>query len=270
MKTFKIGSSAVLVLMVSFFIGCSDNDILNTKQTTPEKMGLSGEKYEALLALNLEEQISPRATISYIASFCSDVVWIDTHATKNSILYPEYWDFYSFYAYEGATIDIYVKRLTCGMDPAFRLFTGTYTDTDDLPASLGFWDDQIAHTCCYSDPYLDNWSVPSTGYYTVAVFDYASCESAPFAYELILSGLTLSANTTTIVLDCCDSGVDNYVFDDGDTMMGLIMECAEDAENHGEFVNCVSHLTNEWKKEGLITGYEKELIMSCVGEANIP
>ena len=156
------------------------------------------------------------------------------------------------------------------MDPAFRLYSGTYTDTDDLPASLGFWDDEIPHTCCWSDPYLNNWNVPASGYYTVAVFDFASCESAPFAYELILSGLTLSANTTTIVVDCCDSGVDNYVFDDGDTMMGLIMECAAASENHGEFVSCVSHLTNEWKKDGLITGYEKEAIMSCVGEANIP
>lgn len=265
MKTFKIGLSALLVLMISFFYSCSDNDIMNTKQTTPEKMGLSGDKYDALLALNLEEQIALRTPITYIASFCSDVVWIDTHATANSITNNAYWDYYSFYANEGSTLDIYVKRLTCGMDPAFRLYSGTYSDTDDLPASLGFWDDEVAHVCCYSDPYLNDWDVPASGYYTLAVFDYLSCEAAPFPYELVISG-----NTSTIVLDCCDSGVENYVFDDGDTMMGLIMECAEAAENHGEFVSCVSHLTNEWKKDGLITGYEKELIMSCVGEANIP
>lgn len=41
------------------------------------------------------------------------------------------------------------------------------------------------------------------------------------------------------------------------TMSDLIAECADAANNHGEFVSCVSHLTNDWKKEGLISGKEK-------------
>lgn len=251
--------------MVSFFFSCSDNDVLSTKQTTPNEMGLSGEKYDALMALNLEDKVSLRVPITYIASFCGDVVWIDTHATANSIDNSDYWDYYSFYANDNSTLDIYVKRLTCGMDPAFRLYPGIYSDNDDLPTSLGFWDDEVSHVCCWSDPYLNDWNVPASGYYTLAVFDFLSCEEAPFPYELVISG-----NTSTIVIDCCDSGVENYVFDNGDTMMGLIMECAEGAENHGEFVSCVAHLTNAWKKEGLITGYEKDIIMSCAGSANLP
>lgn len=269
MKTFKIAFSALIMLTVLFFFSCSDNDMLNTKQNAPEKMGLSGEKYDALLANHPEEQLSPRAPISYIANFCTDVVWVDTHATTNSIINSAYWDYYTFYANESSTLNIRVNRLTCEMDPGFALYSGIYTNTDDLLTPITFRDDQCSPACvtCFAwgDPCYNGWNVPASGYYTLAVFDVASCGSAPFAYELVISG-----NTSTIVLDCCDSGVENYVFDDGDTMMGYIMACAEDALNHGEFVSCVAHLTNEWKKEGLITGYEKDLIMSCAGEANIP
>ena len=74
----------------------------------------------------------------------------------------------------------------------------------------------------------------------------------------------------TINLDGCDSGVANAVFEDGMTMMDAIHVCATNAGNHGDFVSCVALLTNQWKKAGLITGYDKELIMDCVGAANIP
>lgn len=80
----------------------------------------------------------------------------------------------------------------------------------------------------------------------------------------------LAFGTCNMIIDGCDTGVPDYTFEDGDTMLGLIMECAEDAENHGEFVRCVSHLLNEWKKDGLITGDQKETIMDCVGAADLP
>jgi len=74
----------------------------------------------------------------------------------------------------------------------------------------------------------------------------------------------------TIVIDGCDSGVENMLFGDGCTMADLIAECADGASNHGDFVSCVAHLTNEWKRAGLITGQEKGAIQSCAAQSNIP
>jgi hypothetical protein len=70
----------------------------------------------------------------------------------------------------------------------------------------------------------------------------------------------------TIIINCCDSGVINELFDDGCTMSDLIAECAEGAKNHGKFVSCVAHLTNGWKKNKLISGREKGAIQSCAAK----
>ena len=82
--------------------------------------------------------------------------------------------------------------------------------------------------------------------------------------------LAFGTCVTYIIIDGCDSGVEDYEFEDGSTMMDLILECAENAGNHGEFVSCVAHLTNTWKKAGLITGAQKDTIMNCAGGADLP
>lgn len=76
--------------------------------------------------------------------------------------------------------------------------------------------------------------------------------------------------SATIVIDGCDSGVTNTLFDTGCTMSDLIAECAAEAKNHGAFVSCVAHLTNSWKKAGLITGKEKGKIQSCAAQSSLP
>ena len=75
---------------------------------------------------------------------------------------------------------------------------------------------------------------------------------------------------STIVIDGCDSGVENHVIEDDFTISDKIAECAIDAKNHGKFVSCVSKLTNGLKKEGIITGQEKGAIQSCAAQADIP
>jgi hypothetical protein len=74
----------------------------------------------------------------------------------------------------------------------------------------------------------------------------------------------------TIIIDGCDSEVENLLFEDGCTMSDLIAECADGANNHGKFVSCVSHLTNDWKSQNLISGKEKGAIQSCAAQADIP
>lgn len=76
----------------------------------------------------------------------------------------------------------------------------------------------------------------------------------------------------TVVIDGCDSGVANvFVSSDGcSTMNDLIGDCAANATNHGQFVSCVSALTNAWKAAGIITGQQKGKIQSCAAQADIP
>ncbi len=77
-----------------------------------------------------------------------------------------------------------------------------------------------------------------------------------------------SIRTQTVIVDSCDSGVLNMVFEDGCTMSDLIAQCSAGKKNHGGFVSCVSHLTNEWKSAGYISGSEKGAIQSCAAKSD--
>ncbi len=74
----------------------------------------------------------------------------------------------------------------------------------------------------------------------------------------------------TVVIDGWDSGVENVLLEDGCTISDLISECADEADNHGEFVSAVSHTTNSLKKEGIISGKDKGKIQKCAAKADIP
>jgi hypothetical protein len=74
----------------------------------------------------------------------------------------------------------------------------------------------------------------------------------------------------TVVIDGCDSGVENHLLDGGCTITDLIAECAAAAKNHDKFVSCMAHLINDLKKDGEITGKEQGAILSCAAQADIP
>ena len=76
--------------------------------------------------------------------------------------------------------------------------------------------------------------------------------------------------SATVVIDDCSSEVDNAFFEYGCSISDLISECSDGAMNHGNFVSCVTHLTNDLMKDGTITGSEKDAIQSCAGQAYIP
>ncbi len=73
-----------------------------------------------------------------------------------------------------------------------------------------------------------------------------------------------------VQIDRCQTGAENQVVDAGSTIADLVMACAEDAANHGEFVSCVADLTNDLEKDGIINGQEKDAIQSCAAQANVP
>jgi len=76
--------------------------------------------------------------------------------------------------------------------------------------------------------------------------------------------------SASVIIDGCDSGVDNLLLDSGCTISDLIADCAANASNHGQFVSCVAHLTNDLKSDGLISGKEKGAIQRCAAKANLP
>ncbi len=73
----------------------------------------------------------------------------------------------------------------------------------------------------------------------------------------------------TVVIDGCDSHVLNTLFPNGCTISDNIHQCAE-AKNHGEFVSCVSHYTNELKDMRVITGQQHGAIQSCTAQTKTP
>jgi hypothetical protein len=76
--------------------------------------------------------------------------------------------------------------------------------------------------------------------------------------------------TETVVIDGWDTGVENALLVDGCTISDLISECADEADNHGEFVSAVSHTTNTLKEEGIISGKDKGKIQKGAANATIP
>jgi hypothetical protein len=68
----------------------------------------------------------------------------------------------------------------------------------------------------------------------------------------------------TVVIDGCDSGVANHLLANGCTILDEIAACAAEARNHGQLASCVSHLTNRLKADGVISGYDKGAIQSCL------
>lgn len=81
-------------------------------------------------------------------------------------------------------------------------------------------------------------------------------------------------NELFITIEDCYTDVENSDLMEGCSMNDLIDQCAEDAQDkifvHGRFVSCVAHLTNGWKREGLIDFKEKAAIQSCAAQSNLP
>jgi hypothetical protein len=71
-------------------------------------------------------------------------------------------------------------------------------------------------------------------------------------------------------IDGCNAGVTNTLFPNGCTISDRVASCAERASNHGQFVSCVSQLTNGLKDAGTISGQQKGAIQSCAARAHIP
>lgn len=291
---------ALSAVLASFLIiqGCSTETSVNDPKgsstgSTRDRLTAKVGAEAANRILNVGKSGSRiQSPISYAATLCDNVAVTGT-AIRNSIYDSAQWTYYKFYATAGSFVTVKVTRTGCGIDPAFNVFQGTTTDNEGITTGtagpdmsyITFNDDDVAATCgCYADPYVD-MNITTTGWYTVAVYDFLGCEG-DITYELVVTGITCDSDgdgindsedaypnsdmSATVTIDGCNSGVANKVLGNGASMMDLINDCAASATNHGGFVSCVSSLTNTWKSAGLITGSQKGSIQSCASNAAIP
>ncbi|WP_412060737.1 thrombospondin type 3 repeat-containing protein [Rubrivirga sp. IMCC45206] len=73
----------------------------------------------------------------------------------------------------------------------------------------------------------------------------------------------------TVMVAGADTGVGNQVLDTGASFNDTILACEAGATSHGDFVSCVSHATNEWKRAGLISGNEKSRIVRAAAQSDV-
>lgn len=101
---------------------------------------------------------------------------------------------------------------------------------------------------------------------TVTIIDDFDGDGIPNAVDACPAS-NLSA---TVIIDGCDSMVTNTLLPTGCTISDQIATCAVGASNHGGFISCVTHLTNDLKTAGTITGQQKGAVQSCAARARIP
>ena len=72
-----------------------------------------------------------------------------------------------------------------------------------------------------------------------------------------------SSSNPTVIIDGCDSGVDNTVFADGCRISDRIADCKVDANGHDAFVGCVGRLADGLGKAGALSGGQGDALRSC-------
>lgn len=68
----------------------------------------------------------------------------------------------------------------------------------------------------------------------------------------------------TLKIGACDSGVPATLAT-GQLLHVNVEQCAAGAKNHGQFVSCMTGVTNTAKAKGLLTGAQHGAVMSCAG-----
>jgi len=114
----------------------------------------------------------------------------------------------------------------------------------------------------------DFWEVAEIDWDSGVVINLSDLDGDGIANDI--DSCPSSNLSETIIVDGCDTGVTNYMVSDGCTISDQITECAVDARNHGGFVSCIAHLTNELKIENIISGIEKGAIQRCAAQTPIP
>ena len=106
--------------------------------------------------------------------------------------------YYRFFATAGSAVEVIGDRLDGSFDMSFWLFAGLFVDTAAFGGSFDatdsafslFRDDQDLPNIPgpFGDPHA-NFLAPTTGWYTVAVTNFASSGSPPYDFQLGATGI---------------------------------------------------------------------------------
>jgi hypothetical protein len=71
-----------------------------------------------------------------------------------------------------------------------------------------------------------------------------------------------------VIIDGCDARVVNKIFGDGCTIADLITNCADEAKNHGQFVRCVTDVSDKLRDMGAISNQQRGALQRCAAQRN--
>jgi hypothetical protein len=140
-----------------------------------------------------------------------------------------------------------------------HLYIGFTDHTDPLQRQEGHWNGKIDNIRIY-DRSLSECEITQLSGYD------SDCDGIPDNSD----NCPNSKLTETVIIDGCDTDVDNFLSSDGCNISDKIQMCAESSKNHGNFVSCVAKLTNTLKKDGIITCKKKGTMQQCAAHADIP
>jgi hypothetical protein len=244
-----------LILAAAFFTRCekdtidpADNSIINDQtieNVAIDKLELLKKKW----ALNQVDRKKSKfnaqgVAVTYLADLCEGPISA-THGTAYSVDYPEFWDYYFFSGEAGDIVNIYVPRTSPDMDPMITLYFGTATSTEGITWDYGgtemtvleWSDDDVADNfdSCYGDPRITNFELPSTGTYTLAVYDNSSCGST-LTYDVYISGTVCGGDFDTDfdgIYDSADNCINtpnaNQADTDGDGIGDACDNCPDNS-----------------------------------------
>ena len=152
----------------------------------------------------------------------------------------------------------YGEGITCITTDGLEM----YLTINRKPGGLGIWDIWVSKR----ETVNDDWGEPENiGAPINTTQSDSNAHLSPDGLEMYFTAYNRPGGYGD-----CDTWVTNEIVAEGSTMNDLIAQCAEGAKNHGRFVSCVAHLTNDWKKAGLISGKEKGKIQKCAARSDIP
>lgn len=143
-------------------------------------------------------QVSMAEPINYNPEIFPDSTWHYGTISQSSSNHsnPVGAQYFKFWGNAGTVYSVTGQRLDPAYDMAYWLFEGQFADTDAFggsfdildPGFVDFADDEIPNLGPYGDPFCEFTSA-TTGWFTIAVTNYATKASPPYRFQVQVSGI---------------------------------------------------------------------------------
>ena len=159
--------------------------------------------YLALVAVLLAPMAANADPIVYEGTLTSGVT-SSGDVPLNSIFDASAWDYWSIFGTAGDIVTIVLDRTSNQMDPGVELFLGLGGDSDGLTAfgGSGPLDGLLTYLASDDDggsdipagPFWNSlifeFGLSTTGWHTIAAYDFLGDSEGPWTYDLTASGFT--------------------------------------------------------------------------------